>query len=105
VNDAPVIDAIADKVVSEGTTLSFTVTATDVDGPADTLTYSLVDGPEGASIDPLTGEFTFTPTEQQGPGLFTATVQVTDLAGAASATSFLIDVNEDTHIDAGTAAD
>src|SRR5690606_13599028 len=88
VNDAPVIHAIADKVVSEGITLSFVVTATDIDGPSDTLTYSLVAGPEGASIDPLTGEFSFTPTEQQGPGLFTATVRVTDSAGATSETSF-----------------
>ena len=65
VNEAPVADPIADTSVDEQTLLSFT--ATDIDVPADTLSWSLVSGPAGASITPG-GVFTWTPTEAQGPG-------------------------------------
>src|SRR5207237_198203 len=51
---------------------------TDHDPPANTLTFSLVGAPAGASIDPSTGVFTWTPTEAQGPGSYPFTVQVTD---------------------------
>src|SRR5262249_9916968 len=47
---------------------TFTATATDPDVPAQTLTFSLVGEPSGASIDGSTGVFTWTPTESQGPG-------------------------------------
>ena len=59
-------------------TLSFTATATDSDLPANTLTFSLDAGaPAGASITPA-GVFTWTPTEEQGPGIYPITVRVTD---------------------------
>src|SRR5262249_8809631 len=45
---------------------------------AQTLTYSLENAPAGASIDPVTGVFTWTPTEAQGPGSYTFTVRATD---------------------------
>ncbi len=78
-NAAPVLGAIGDKTVDEGTELTFTATATDSDVPADTLTFSLdVGAPSGASIDPTTGVFTWTPTEDQGPGVHPVTVRVTD---------------------------
>ena len=48
-------DPIGDKSV-EGVELSFTATASDVDG--DTLTFSLAGAPSGAAIDPATGVFT-----------------------------------------------
>jgi hypothetical protein len=38
VNVAPVLGAIGNKNASEGTALTFTATATDVDLPANTLT-------------------------------------------------------------------
>jgi len=75
VNDPPVLDPIGDKSVDELTTLTFTATATD---PDSSLTYSLISAPAGASIDPDTGVFSFTPTEAQGPGGYTLTVNVTD---------------------------
>ena len=63
--------------------LLFTATATDIDLPADTLTYSLADGtagsiPEGAGIDSTSGDFSWTPTEAQGPGTYTFDVCVSD---------------------------
>ena len=79
VNQAPVLGAIGDQSIDEGSTLSFTATATDDDTPANTLTFSLGAGaPAGASIDPETGEFTWTPGEDQGPGEYEITIIVTD---------------------------
>ena len=78
-NQAPVLAAISDQTIAEGTTLTLTATATDSDIPADTLTYSLDAGfPSGAQINPTTGQFTWTPNESQGPGTHTITVRVTD---------------------------
>jgi len=65
VNRAPVLDAIDDQTVDEQTLLSFTVGASDPDLPPDTLIFSLVGAPAGASIDAGTGEFTWTPGEDQ----------------------------------------
>jgi N-acetyl-anhydromuramyl-L-alanine amidase AmpD len=45
----------------------------------DVLTFSLDPGaPTGASIDPNTGVFAWTPTEAQGPGIYDITIRVTD---------------------------
>ena len=78
VNVAPVLAAIGNKSGNELTNIGFTATATDTDLPANTLSYSLVGAPAGASINPTTGVFTFTPTEAQGPGNYTFDVRVTD---------------------------
>ena len=47
------------------------------DLPANTLTFSLVGAPAGASIT-TGGAFTWTPTEAQGPGSYPFTVKVCD---------------------------
>ena len=72
------LSAIGNKIVDEGTPLTFTAQATDTDQPANTLTFTLEGALEGATINPTTGEFTFTPTEAQGPGSFIVIVRVTD---------------------------
>ncbi|TKB06039.1 tandem-95 repeat protein, partial [Desulforhopalus sp. IMCC35007] len=79
VNDAPVLGPIGNQVVEEGSLLTFTATASDVDVPANTLTFSLSGTvPTGATIDASTGVFTWTPTEVQGPGVYTFDVTVSD---------------------------
>jgi hypothetical protein len=79
VNAAPVLAAVPDQTVEEGSLLSLTVTASDADLPANTLTFSLMPGaPAGAAINPATGEFSWTPTEAQGPGTYTIGVKVSD---------------------------
>ncbi len=79
VNQPPVLDPIGDKSVDEGVLLTFTATATDGDTPADNLTFTLDGGaPVGASIHPVTGVFTWTPSEAQGPGVYPITIRVTD---------------------------
>jgi hypothetical protein len=64
--------------VDEGTPLTFTASATDADLPANTLTYSLLGAPGGASINTASGVFTWTPTEAQGQGSYHFTVRVSD---------------------------
>ena len=71
--------AIGDQLVDENNTLSFTASATDPDVPANVLTFSLDAGaPSGATIDPTTGAFSWTPGEAVGPGVYPVTVRVTD---------------------------
>lgn len=78
VNVAPELGAIGNKTVDEETALTFTATATDSDLPVNTLSFSLVGAPAGASINPTSGAFSWTPTEAQGPGSYTFSVRVTD---------------------------
>lgn len=75
----PVLGAIGNKTVDEGTELTFTASATDADVPADTLTFSLGNTPPtGASINATSGVFTWTPTEAQGPDEYTFDIVVSD---------------------------
>lgn len=59
---APVLDAVEDQPVDEGSLLTFTVTASDADS-IDTLTYSASNLPAGASFNVSTQEFSWTPTD------------------------------------------
>ncbi|MFN8109208.1 MAG: putative Ig domain-containing protein [Thermoleophilia bacterium] len=88
----PSLASIGPKTLPEGTTLAFTASATDPDLPADTLTYSLVGAPAGASIDPVTGAFTWTPSEAQGPADHTLAVVVTDADSPPASDSEIITV-------------
>ena len=98
VNDAPVLAPVGDRSVDEETQLSFTaVGSDDRDNPApNALTYSLVGAPAGASINPSTGAFSWTPTEQQGAGSYTFTVKVTDdgTPGLSGEETINVTVNE-----------
>jgi len=78
INVAPKLAAIGHKTVDEETSLTFTAGATDSDLPANSLTYNLVDAPPGATIDPATGAFSWTPSEAQGAGSYNVTFRVTD---------------------------
>ncbi|MBX7169144.1 MAG: beta-propeller fold lactonase family protein, partial [Pirellulales bacterium] len=75
-NGAPVLDPIGNQVVNEAALLTFTASASDPD--LDSLVYSLGPGaPAGASIDPDTGVFTWTPGDNfVGP--VSITIIVTD---------------------------
>ena len=78
-NTPPLLASIPDQIVSEGQLLVLTVTATDMDFPAQTLAYSLDAGaPLGASINPITGLFTWRPTADQAPSTNRLIVRVTD---------------------------
>ena len=86
VNDAPVLDGVpANAAISEMVEYTFDADATDVDLPPQALTFSILDAPLGAVIDPVTGVFTWTPSEAQGPQTYSFTVVASDGADATEA--------------------
>src|SRR5207248_2081580 len=93
VNIAPILQPISNKQVDEQTTLTVNPVASDPDIPVQTLTYSGTSLPAGATINPNTGAFTWTPTEVQGPAAYNITYNVSD--GVATTTQvFTVVVNE-----------
>lgn len=94
-NVAPVLDPIGNQTVIIGDLLTFTATGSDSDlvgGVPNTLTFSLEGTvPAGASIDPSTGVFTWTPVIGQD-GEHMITVRATDDGpGNACGTASLFD--------------
>jgi hypothetical protein len=62
-NHAPVISSIGNKIINEGLTLTFTVSASDPDGNG--LIYSASNLPSGASFNNSTHVFSWTPNFAQ----------------------------------------
>ncbi len=60
------------------------------------MTYSLSNAPAGATIHPSTGAFSWTPSEIQGPDVYSITVIVTDnnLPPFSDSKTFQVTVNE-----------
>src|SRR5205823_5160289 len=95
-NHPPVLSPIADQSVNEGNPLMVAASAMDPDS-GQTLTYSLDPGaPAGATIDAMSGVFTWMPTEAQGPGTYPVTIRVTDsgLPPLSIAETMVVTVNE-----------
>jgi hypothetical protein len=95
INREPTLAAITDQNTAELTELRFTSAATDPNG--DTLTFTLDTGaPAGASIDAMSGVFSWTPTEAQGPGTYSITVRVRDngASNLSASQSFTVIVRE-----------
>ncbi len=78
INLRPTLAHIPDLSGDEMTLLTFIAVATDPDLPANGLTFSLMNAADGMNIDPATGTFAWTPTEEQGPLDAEFTVKVTD---------------------------
>jgi hypothetical protein len=83
VNTKPLLSSIPDFVLPINVPLQFTATATDSDIPAQTLTFALDAPPQGATVDPVTGVFKWTPTTAQGNQQYTLTMRVTESGAAA----------------------
>jgi len=92
VNAAPELTLPATGTVDEQAAFTFAANATDTDLPANTLTYELVSGPEGATLNPATREFRWTPSEEQGPGTHDITLRVTDNGNPALAHTTTLNV-------------
>lgn len=75
---APQLVLPGTSTLEEQTELVIVLPGADADLPANTLTYEMVSGPPGATFNPATREFRWTPSEAQGPGNFTAGFRVTD---------------------------
>jgi hypothetical protein len=79
VNQAPTLATIPAMTASEGVAMSFVASASDADLPANILTFSLsADAPATASINPSSGLFTWTPSENDGGTTKHFNVIVTD---------------------------
>jgi len=63
VNLPPVLSAIGNRTVYEGQTLTFVISASDPN--SDPLTYSAQNLPSGATFDPATHSFSWTPSYSQ----------------------------------------
>ena len=91
VNTAPLLTVPANQTINEGTALNVSASATDSDLPSNALTFSLVSPPSGMTINSSSGAIAWTPTEAQGPNVYTITVVVTDSnPSAVNQTSFSV---------------
>lgn len=91
-NRPPVFDPLPELAVDEGRPLSFTVVARDAD-PDQTVTYQLGgDAPATAALDPVTGEFRWTPDEADGPAVHTFTILATDSGSPARTAALTVRV-------------
>jgi hypothetical protein len=77
VNHPPSMNPVADASAQLGLLFNLTVSATDPDLPANTLTFSLEEAPSGMTIDGATGVISWTPLQEQ-VGNHTVVVRVTD---------------------------
>ncbi len=91
VNRPPVLAAIGDQSVTEGDALSFTVSATDEDG--DTLAFAASSLPTGATFEPATRTFSWTPAYDQA-GSFPGLVFTVDDGTASDSESITITVDD-----------
>jgi hypothetical protein len=97
VNDAPQLEPIADKTVVAGGLVVFTARAADPDTPLTGLVFGFgPSAPADATIDSATGQFRWTPSAAQPPGVYPVTITVADRTspGLNDRTSFSITVNE-----------
>ncbi|MDH7503539.1 MAG: hypothetical protein QHJ82_12620 [Verrucomicrobiota bacterium] len=109
-NLAPTIEPVPDLTVAEQVLLTFTNAASDVDLPAQKLTFTPGQrAPSGASVNPTTGLFTSRPNEFQGGTNYLISVIVTDdgspaLSATNSFTVTVLDTRPDFLIQMGTTA-
>ncbi len=75
-NSPPELHAVFDQIVAPGINLTIPLEGMDVDVPANTLTYRLVNGPNGAMV--IGNEFRWTPIEAQGERTEVIEVEVSD---------------------------
>jgi hypothetical protein len=77
-NHAPDLTPNFDSTILAGRTLIVTNSATDVDLPAQTLSFGLVNPPEGATMDSASGVLTWRPAMAQSGAMYPLAVRVTD---------------------------
>jgi len=82
-NRLPVLSEIPPQSVKENEALTFNVSAKDEDSD-NTLKYSMKNAPQGATLDPTSGAFNWSPTFEQA-GKYNVTFIVSDGIAEASA--------------------
>jgi hypothetical protein len=99
-NEPPVLDPVGDRSVDEGVALAFTLSGSDPDGDLP-LAYTATGLPAGATLDPSSGDFSWTPMWEE-QGAYAATFHVTDTRGGVDSETVTITVND---IDSDTDGD
>lgn len=79
-NADPILNTIGNQSIQVGNNLSLPVSATDTDG--DTLTYGATPLPTGATLNPSTGDFSWTP-QSGDEGTYDVTFTVDDDNGGS----------------------
>ncbi len=87
--------AVSDVTLNAGVTLNITNSATDPNQPPLPLTFSIVSAPTNATINPVTGLFSWRPTIAQAGTTNLITLMVTNngASGLAATQSFVVTVN------------
>jgi hypothetical protein len=88
-NEPPVVTSQAETVALEDAPYAYALKATDLND--DPLTFVLVSGPEGMTIDPQTGLLAWNPT-QEDLGVVQIEIRVDDAGGASGGQSFSLTV-------------
>jgi hypothetical protein len=78
VNRPPFINPVAATSVAEGTAWTRALVASDPDLPANRLTFRLINGPSGASVDSQTGVLSWVPSEMDGGSTVSLVVEAVD---------------------------
>ena len=94
-NSTPTLAPISDSTVNVGVTVNFTNIASDVDAPAQSLAFTLLSAPSGATLGASSGVLNFRPDTTQGGTSNYITLKVADNGSPSlSATqSFAVVVN------------
>jgi formylglycine-generating enzyme required for sulfatase activity len=93
VNRPPVLEIISQQKVASGEELKFVVNAADPDLPKNMLKFQLGPiAPQGAKLDPQSGQFTWTPNAAQAGNKYSIPIEVTDDAPAPLAATSTINV-------------
>jgi len=86
----PVLNPIGPKSINEGSPLTFTISGSDPDG--NSLTYSTSQLPSGATFDPTTQTFSWTPDYTQA-GIYSVVFSVSD-GSLSTSENVVITVND-----------
>ncbi len=92
VNDSPILAPLAGSVLDAGVGLYFNAAGSDIDLPAQTLTFSLKSGPAGMAVS-SSGSVSWLPTGSQRPSTNTVVLELTD-GSATVAGSFVVVAKE-----------
>ncbi len=92
VNDAPVITSDAPTTAVEDEQYSYNPTAEDQDNTQTELSWTLLEKPDGMSINAATGAIIWTPDNEDAGGTFGVVLKVEDPDGASDVQEFSITV-------------
>lgn len=92
VNQSPALTAISNRTIVELRALTITNMATDSDIPTNALTFSMLNAPTNATLNPASGVFSWTPNEAQGPGTNTFSIVVSDNGSPSMSATQLVTV-------------